>query len=402
MFAPENYTPPPPPVATAPFPPSGKTAIALPHALTHKQYKPPNHPPPTATMLEISGDLLEGGGQIVRTTIALSALTGKPVKLTKIRDKRPNPGLQAQHVVAVKAVAAICNAETMGLTPGSRELTFNPQGYVGGRLSFDVGTAGSIPLILQALMPAAAYAPTRVSLDLTGGTDVRWSPTIDYVRLIQLPLLQHMGYQATIQVDRRGHYPKGGGHATIFIDPPRTLKATNFIERGELLGIEGISHCVRLSSHVAQRQTNAAKERLNSEGFTQVNIANETYLPNQDPHIAPGSGVTLLAKFGNGAIVGSDSLGEKGKPAEAVGEEAATKLITELASKAPVDRHMGDILIPYMAVAEGRSTIQVSEITMHTLTNIKVAEMIAEIKFEVEGEWHHPGRIAVNGIALKP
>jgi len=352
-------------------------------------------------VLEVPGDLLEGGGQIVRTAIALSALTGKPVKLNKIRDKRPNPGLQAQHVVAVKAVAAICNAETTGLIQGSQELTFTPHGYAAGQLSFDVGTAGSIPMILQALMPGAAYAPNKVTVNLTGGTDVRWSPTIDYVRLIQLPLLQQMGYRATIQLQRRGHYPKGGGQVSISVDPPRILKAVSLLERGELLGIEGISHSVRLPSHVAQRQANAAKEKLNVDGFTNVNVATETYPPNQDPHIAPGSGITLLAKFSNGTIVGSDSLGERGKPAEAVGADAATKLIAELASKAPVDRHMGDILIPYMTVAEGRSTIQVSEITMHTLTNIKVAEMVAGVKFDVEGELHRPGRMAVNGIALR-
>ena len=352
-------------------------------------------------MLEVPGDLLEGGGQIVRTTIALAALTGKPVKLTKIRSKRPNPGLQPQHVVAVKAVAATCDAETHGLTQASQELTFTPHGRAAGRWSFDVGTAGSIPLILQALMPAAAYAPTNVAVELTGGTDVLWSPTIDYVRLIELPLLQLMGYRATIQVHRRGHYPKGGGHVSISVDPPRILKAINLLERGQLLGIEGVSHCVRLPSHVAQRQASAAKEKLNAEGFTHMNIATETYPPNQDPHVAPGSGITLLAKFTSGTILGSDSLGERGKPAETVGAEAATKLLAELVSKAPVDRHMGDILIPYMAVAEGKSMIQVSEITLHTMTNIKVAEMVAGVKFEVEAELHRPGRITVNGVALK-
>jgi len=352
-------------------------------------------------MLEVPGDLLEGGGQIVRTTIALAALTGKPVRLTKIRDKRPNPGLQAQHVVAVKAVAALCNAETRGITQGSQELTFTPHNRAAGHWNFDVGTAGSIPLILQALMPAAAYSPTTLAVELTGGTDVRWSPTIDYVRLIELPLLQLIGYQATIQLHRRGHYPKGGGHVTITIDPPRVLKAANLLERGQLLGIEGVSHCVKLPNHVAQRQANAAKEKLNAENFSQVNITTETYPPNQDPHLAPGSGITLLAKFTSGTILGSDSLGERGKPAESVGVDAATKLLAELTSGAPVDRHMGDILIPYMAVAEGKSMIQVSEITMHTLTNIKVAEMVAGVKFEVEGELHHPGRITVNGIALK-
>ena len=352
-------------------------------------------------MLEIPGDLLEGGGQIVRTTIALSALTGNPVKLTKIRDKRPNPGLQPQHVVAVKAVAATCSAETTGLNQGSQELTFTPHSHTAGHWSFDVGTAGSIPLILQALMPAAAYAPATVEVELTGGTDVRWSPTIDYVRLIELPLLQLMGYRATLQLHRRGHYPKGGGQVSIILDPPRVLKAVNLSERGQLLGIEGVSHCVRLPSHVAQRQASAAKEKLDANGFTQVNIATETYPPNQDAHLAPGSGITLFAKFTNGTILGSDSLGERGRPAETVGTDAATKLLAELTSGAPVDRHMGDILVPYLAVAEGKSTVQVSEITMHTITNIKVAEIVAGVRFEVEGELHRPGRLTVNGVALK-
>jgi RNA 3'-terminal phosphate cyclase (ATP) len=352
-------------------------------------------------VLEVPGDLLEGGGQIVRTTIALAALTGKPVKVTKIRHKRPNPGLQAQHVVAVRAVAAICDAETVGLIQGSQELTFTPHGRAAGRWSFDVGTAGSVPLILQALMPAAAYAPSKVVVELTGGTDVLWSPTIDYVRLIELPLLQLMGYQATIQVHRRGHYPKGGGQVSISVDPPRVMEAVNLLERGQFLGIEGVSHCVRLPSHVAQRQASAAKEKLNAEGFTQVNIATETYPSNQDPHVAPGSGITLLAKFTSGTILGSDSLGERGKPAETVGAEAAAKLVAELVSHSPVDRHMGDILIPYMAVADGKSLIQVSEITLHTMTNIKVAEMMVGVKFEIEGELHRPGRVTVNGAALK-
>jgi RNA 3'-terminal phosphate cyclase (ATP) len=352
-------------------------------------------------MIEVGGNMLEGGGQIVRTTIALSALTGKSVTISKIRDKRPNPGLQPQHVVAVKTVAAICNAATTGLTVGSRELTFTPHGHAAGQLSFDVGTAGSIALILQALMPSAAYASGTVELDLTGGTDVPWSPSIDYVRLIELPVLHLMGYRATVQVQRRGHYPKGGGRVFLSIDPPRALTAIKLLQRGELLGIEGISHCVRLPSHVAQRQANAAKEKLNAAGFTTVSIATETYPPDQDTHLAPGSGITLLARFANGAILGSDSIGERGKPAEKVGADAADKLVAELTSQAPVDRHMGDILIPYMAVAEGTSEIQVSEITMHTITNIKVVEMVAGVKFEVEGELHKPGKITIDGMALK-
>ena len=351
-------------------------------------------------MIEIQGDLLEGGGQILRTALALSALTEKAVRIVKIREKRPNPGLQPSHLIAAKAVAAICNAETTGLIQGARELTFKPRGRVGGRFSFDVGTAGSIPLILQALLPAAAYAPAALEFELTGGTDVRWSPSIDYLRLVQLPLLHQMGYEVGLVVHRRGHYPKGGGHVSVSIEPPRRLKPICWLDRPESTRIEGVSHCVRLPSHVAQRQAEAAKEKLAASGLHDVNIATETYPPNQDPHISPGSGITLLAKFANGAILGSDSLGERGKPAERVGADAATKLLNELASNSPVDRHMGDIIIPYMVVADGKSEVQVSEITTHTETNIRVAELITGVKFNLEGELHQRGRIGLDGLAL--
>jgi len=352
-------------------------------------------------MIEIPGDMLEGGGQIVRTSIALSALTGKEVRVSKIREKRPNPGLQAQHVAGVKAVAAICNAETEGLFQGSRGLLFKPRERVSGKFRFDVGTAGSIPLILQALMPSAPYAPERVEFELTGGTDVRWSPTIDYVRFAVLPVLQLMGYKGAITLHRRGHYPKGGGRVTMVIEPARPLKAITLLQREELVTLEGISHCVKLPSHVAQRQATSAKERLNAAGYRNPNIAVETYPPDQDPHLGPGSGIVLVAKFSNGPIIGSDSLGERGRPAERVGQEAADKLLVEIKSNAPVDRHLGDILIPYMAVAVGHSEIFVSEITTHTMTNIKVSNMILGVSFAVQGELGKPGRIAVEGIGLK-
>jgi RNA 3'-terminal phosphate cyclase (ATP) len=352
-------------------------------------------------LIEISGDMLEGGGQIVRTSLALAALTGKDVRISKIREKRPNPGLQAQHVTAVKALAAICNAETDGLLTGSRELTFKPRSHVSGRFSFDVGTAGSIPLILQALMPSASYAPDRVDLDLTGGTDVRWSPTIDYVRLVVLPVLRLMEYKATLKVHRRGHYPKGGGQVSMIIEPSHVLRSISILEPGQFSGVEGTSHCVRLPSHVAQRQAASAKEILSSRGIRDVNIAIETYPSDRDPHIAPGSGITLLMKSTSGSVIGADSIGERGKPAERVGEEAALKLLSEIESKAPVDRHLGDILIPYMTVAEGRSEISVSQITMHTLTNIRVAEIVAGVKFDMQGELKKQGRIAVQGIGLR-
>jgi RNA 3'-terminal phosphate cyclase (ATP) len=352
-------------------------------------------------LIVIPGDFLEGGGQIVRTSIALAALTSKEVRINKIREKRPNPGLQAQHVTAVKALAAICEAETEGLVQGSRELVFRPRRHVSGAFSFDVGTAGSIPLILQALMPSAAFAPNKVELNLTGGTDVKWSPTIDYVRFVVLPVLRLMGYQGALDLQRRGHYPKGGGKVKMTIDPVRALKSIRLLERGTRVSLEGVSHCVKLPSHVAQRQASAAYEKLSRGGVNGANIAIETYPPDQDTHLGPGSGITLVLKSSDNSTIGADSIGERGKPAERVGEDAATKLLAEINAKAPVDRHMADILIPYMAVAEGYSEISTSDLTLHTMTNIKVAETIAGVKFDIRGEMHGPGRVAVQGIGLR-
>lgn len=280
-------------------------------------------------------------------------------------------------------------------------MVFRPRSHVAGVFRFEVGTAGSIPLILQAVMPSATYAPGDIVFELTGGTDVPWSPTIDYVRLVEMPILEKFGYKAAITVQRRGHYPKGGGHVTMTVSPSKALSAVGFVDRGEIAEVDGISHCVNLPSHVAQRQAYAARERLKKGGIANVNVAVETYPPGDAQPLGPGSGIALAMKFANGTILGADNIGRRGKPAEQVGEEAATRLLSERDSNASVDRHMGDILIPYMAVADGRSEIQVSEITTHTLTNIKVAETLAGIQFKVQGELHQPGRISAEGIALR-
>ena len=359
------------------------------------------HAMPAISMIEISGDMLEGGGQIIRTAIALAALAGVDVRITKIREKRPNPGLQPQHVTAVRAIAAISNAETQGLAQGSRELEFRPHSHNSGTFRLDVGTAGSIPLMLQALMPCLNFSSDQITLELTGGTDVKWSPPIDYLKLVVMPTLQKMEYASTITVNRRGHYPRGGGSVTITVQPSHSLNAITRLNRGELQSIEGLSHCVKLPHHVAQRQTEAAKRKLNDSGFSNLNIQNETYPPEKDAHLGPGSGIVLAAQFSDGSILGADSLGDRGKPAETVGQEAADKLITEIRSNAPIDRHLGDILIPYMAVAKGRSEIQVSELTLHTITNITVTETILGVKFSVEGNQHKSAKISVEGINLQ-
>jgi len=350
-------------------------------------------------MIEIQGDMLEGGGQIIRTSVSLAALTGDEVHITKIRYKRPNPGLQAQHVTAVRAIASLCDAQTEGLTQGSTELVFKPNGHKSGKFKFDVGTAGSIPLVLQALMPCIAFAPNHLELEITGGTDVKWSPPIDYVRLVTLPTLHIMGYEINLTVNRRGHYPKGGGNVTVSSTPPRRLRSITLIKRDQLTSIQGVSHSVKLPSHVAQRQADAAKQILIKAGYNEPSVDVESYV-SDDPYTGPGSGITLVAIYANSSVIGADGLGERGKLAEQVGEEAARRLIEELNSQASVDRHMGDMIIPYMAVADGHSEISISQITTHALTNIHIAEIILKVKFQVNGNVGQAGRISVDGLNL--
>jgi RNA 3'-terminal phosphate cyclase (ATP) len=250
-------------------------------------------------------------------------------------------------------------------------------------------------------MPCLNYSSDRVELELIGGTDVKWSPSIDYLNLIVLPTLERMGYRAVIKINRRGHYPRGGGRVSVIVEPSHTLNAITLLKRGELQRIEGRSHCVKLPANVAQRQADAAKKKLSDAGYRNVDLEIETYPPEQDRHLGPGSGITLVAKFSDGSVLGADNIGERGKPAETVGQQAAEKLLAEIESTAPVDRHLGDILIPYMAVAKGRSEIQVSELTLHTITNIDVTEKILGVKFQVQGEKHQPAIVSVDGIDAK-
>jgi len=350
--------------------------------------------------VEIPGDMLEGGGQIVRTSIALAALLGKNIHVRNVRAKRTPPGLKAQHLTGVKAVAALSKAHCTGLEIGSKEFTFEPHTKLSGRFRFDVGTAGSISLVLQALMPAAAFAPGRLTMEITGGTDVRWSPTIDYLRFVKLPMLAKMGYEAQLKVLKRGHYPKGGGHVVVEIDPPKRLNRIRLTSQDGIQRVHGLSHCVKLPRHVADRQARAANDILRRSGFSEVRIDIESYDIERDYHLGPGSGVVLYAETGSGSIIGADAIGDKGKPAEKVGSEAAERLLVEIKAGAPVDRHLVDMLIPYTAVAKGSSEILTSEITLHTLTNIRVTELIAGVQFRVKGELGNPGSIEVEGIGL--
>jgi RNA 3'-terminal phosphate cyclase (ATP) len=325
-------------------------------------------------LIEIDGSFGEGGGSIVRISTALSALTSKPFHIFDIRANRPKKGLAAQHMNSAKAVAQISNAKIKGLQMGSSELEFFPGNLKEGNFQLDVKTAGSIGLILQSFMIIAPFASKPSKIHISGGTDIRWAPSIDYIKNVTLPVLEKMGYKANICLIKRGHYPKGGGEVKAEIFPLKKLNPIN-ISKSEIDSIKGISHASNLPLHVAQRQASSAEKILKKTGYD-VDIEIE----HSSNNAGPGSGIVLWAQ-GNTRLGGS-SIGKPGKPAEIVGEEAAKNLITNLKTNSALDEHMGDQIIPYMAIA-GNSTLKVSSLTMHTMTNLNLVEKFLSTEFEV-------------------
>ena len=350
-------------------------------------------------MIEVDGGLGEGGGQVIRTAVALAAVLSKEIHVFNIRAGRAEPGIKAQHLTGVKAAAELSSGHLEGLAIGSTEFVFKPGKLRAGTFKFDVGTAGSVTLVLQTLMPILAFAPGPVELEITGGTDVKWSPPIDYVRLVKLPILKKLGYQCELELMRRGHYPKGGGLVRFSTPVTSTLFALTGKRSGPISEIRGVSHVVALPRHVAERQTAAAKKTLEAANLSLPSI--ELEVVDDRRQTGPGSGIVLCAQTQDGSILGSDDLGERGRPAEEVGATAGKILVEEIQSGAILDRHMGDMIVPYLILAEGVSEVSIARVTQHTKTNIKVAEWLTGSRFELEGEIDLPGKLRVKGLGLK-
>lgn len=319
-------------------------------------------------MIELDGTYGEGGGQIVRTAVALSAVTQTPVEITNIRNGRPKPGLSYQHVRAIEALAHIVNAETSGVKVGSNGISFKPHEIRGGSFQVDIGTAGSITLLMQCLLPAMVHAKANVVLEVRGGTDVKWSPTIDYLRHVALPAFSQFGLQSSLDCNRRGYYPKGGGVAALEVHPGRLMPA-HMVQK-KTAQVCGISHCSNLPEHVARRQAKAASEVLKDAGFDSDIDVEAFSAP------STGSGITLYAGHKGGS-----ALGERGLRAEVVGRSAAEELVKELESDASVDVHLADQLIPYIALAGG--SFLARELSGHARTNIWTAKHFLDIDISI-------------------
>ncbi|MCE4615510.1 MAG: RNA 3'-terminal phosphate cyclase [Aeropyrum sp.] len=331
-----------------------------------------------ARPVEIDGSMGEGGGQILRTAVALSAVTGRPIRVFNIRAKRKPPGLRPQHLTAVRAVAEIAGGRLSGASVGSTRLEFTPGIIRGGRYRFDVGTAGSVALVIQAITPVLAFADSSVEVVVTGGTDVPMAPTIDYMREVFRPILYNLGLEMEIEVERRGHYPRGGGLVRVRVpSPPGGFRPRDFLERGGIRRVGIRSHAVRLPGSIAERQANSAAELVRRRLGVEPRVELETYPPGRDPHLGPGTGILVWAEFEH-TVMGGDSLGRKGKPAEKVGREAATTLVEDVETGAALDRHMSDMIPVYLALSSGPSLIYGARLTSHAATTLELLRIIVD------------------------
>ena len=336
-------------------------------------------------MIRIDGAYGEGGGQILRYAAALAAATGKEIKVFNIRARRPNPGLRPQHLTSLKILKMLFGGSVEGLKIGSKTVVINLGGPKSGDFSYNIGTAGSISLVIQSIVPALILADSSSNILLIGGTDVKWSPTIDYMTYVYRSIVSLFGAELSINVLRRGYYPKGGGKVQIKIHPTSSLHPISLDFRGDIKSILIKSVVSLLPRHILDRQVASALDTFKkSIEFSKYNVHIDKHLLGHDKAAGPGTSLLMIARHRDDICSGGDSIGEKSKPAEKVGEQAAINFIKWYFSEAVFDVHAGDMVIPFAALSEFRSYFTVPEITNHINSALYVVKKVLDINYKIK------------------
>jgi RNA 3'-terminal phosphate cyclase (ATP) len=328
----------------------------------------------------------EGGGQILRSALSLSLITGRPFRISHIRARRSPPGLRPQHLACVRGAEVIGSAQCQGAEVGASELEFSPGSVRGGKYLFEVGTAGSAPLLLQCLFFPIALAGGG-ELTLRGGTHLPHSPSYHYLVWVWLPMLRSFGFEAQIQLRYAGFYPEGGGEFRATIPSAASpTAAADFRSRGTLKDVDVTSFVGGLPFNIAERQTQAAVAVLRERGI----YCNAENVPLPAGRSA-GSAIFIRTEFER-TIAGFGGLGERGRPAEHVGQDAAKQVANFMESAGAVDEHLADqLLLPAGLLAAGRlgaatpgsTVLTTSEVTAHMTTNAMVVERFLPVRVEI-------------------
>lgn len=346
-------------------------------------------------MLQIDGSFGEGGGQVLRTSLALSILTGKPVHIENVRGQRSKPGLHPQHLKAVDAAAAISRAQVEGAALHSTDLVFIPGELRTGRYKFDIGTAGSTSLVLQTIFVPLSLAGSASTVVINGGTHVPKAPCYHYLELHWLPFMRRLGFDARISIEEAGFYPQGGGRITATIRPATSISALTMEERGELAFIDGLSAVANLDLSIADRQKRQALGRL-LKRYPSIRIKT-TSLHSR----SKGTLLLLCAAFHLPSAETYSGccyygLGERGKPAERVADEAVGALETFLASDGVIDQYLADQLLLPLAFAGGVSRFRTACVTRHLVTNVWVINAFTDTDMIIDGDIGVPGWVEIH------
>ena len=320
--------------------------------------------------IRIDGAFGEGGGQIIRSAITLSAITGKPVEIENIRKNRKTPGLRPQHMLGVKILSKICQAKVEGLHVKSTSLRFFPSKGVDMKLKEDVGTAGSIPLILQVLIPAVALMKKSLRLSIAGGTDVPWSPTSDYTRFVLGEAFSRIGINFVAEVKKRGYYPRGGGLIDTEIAPCKKLNSILLHER-TTKSTKLVCSYSKIPKEVVEKEVDSAKTVLEANGFSC------DYMVHEESTFDQGCSMLVFSHDRN-SVIGSDSI-YHGKM-DGIGEFIARKFVQ---SNLGVDLYLSDMLVVPLSLINETSTYRLKQITKHLETNLFVASKITNCKYGI-------------------
>jgi RNA 3'-terminal phosphate cyclase (ATP) len=339
-------------------------------------------------VLLVDGSLGEGGGQILRTALGLSLVTGTPFTIERIRAGRKTPGLLRQHLTAVEAATRVGDAEVEGATIGSQRVVFRPRQVRPGRHAFAVGTAGSATLVLQTVLPALLTAAEPSTIELEGGTHNPWAPPFDFLVRTFLPLIGRMGPCVTAELERCGFYPAGGGRFTVRIEPVAALAAIDLPERGEVRSIVARATVAGLPASIATRELAVVRERL---GLERV----DARIVEEKRSHGPGNVVTIDVESEHVTEVFT-GFGERGVRAEAVADRVAREVARYLHARVPVGEHLADQLLIPLALAGG-GAFTTHELSAHARTNVESVRAFLGRPFEIEPAGTGTVRVAVRG-----
>jgi RNA 3'-phosphate cyclase len=339
-------------------------------------------------LIVIDGAQGEGGGQVLRSSLTLSILTGKGLQIERIRARRSKPGLQAQHLQAVEAAAKISQAQVSGAYKGSSGLVFQPGLVRNGRYRFDIGTAGSTSLVLQTIFLPLCFAGGSSTITIRGGTHVPFSPPYHFLEWSWLPVLRQAGIRAELKLEQAGFNPGGGGEIKAIIQPIQELYPIELLERGALKRIQGLSAAANLEADIAKRQKLQALRRL-SEIIRDVKIKDIALTT-----ASPGTFLVFQAEFEH-SLACLSALGEKGKRAEKVADQAVDAFEAFLEVEAAVEPYLADQLLLPLALARGTSRFRTSQVTGHLLTNAQVIQSFLNVSIDIQGIKGEPGDIII-------